>query len=68
MGRLAVILLISACGVQGLSRDVYEHEVAANACAENGDAACAAREQAAAERDRQKLARREYAVPPTPFP
>jgi hypothetical protein len=74
MDRLTALLLLCGCsalcgcGTQGLSRDVYDHEIAAAACEDRGDAACAAREFEQAERDRQKLSRREYAVPPTPFP
>jgi hypothetical protein len=68
MRRLALVALgLSACGVEGLSRDVYLHQVAAAEAEAAGDPDRAAAHREKIERDQAKLQRREYNVPPTPY-
>jgi hypothetical protein len=68
MGRFALLLALSGCGVANLSRDVYYHQLSAAEMTEAGDPHGAAVQLEQAKREQVKLQRRQTNVPPTPYP
>jgi hypothetical protein len=68
MGRFALLLALSGCGVNNLSRDVYFHQLTAAEMTEAGDSRGAAAQLEQAHREQVRLQRRATNVPPTPYP